>query len=164
MCIPLYISASYRVSNHTDKTKRAVIKGYTERARSYCDPAYLNKELENIVNVFQDNGYSKAEIKKAMKNRPNTEGETREEPGRVIVVMPHIHGFSQRYNKIARKHGFKVANKTEKRVKDLIGNAKTPLGNKISGLVYNIPCHFETNAYTGETDRMWESRDRGTQK
>lgn len=146
-------------SNHTDKTKRGVIKGYTERARSYCDPAYLNKELENIVNVFQDNGYSKAEIKKAMKNRPNTEGETREEPGRGIVVMPHIHGFSQRYNKIARKHGFKVANKTEKRVKDLIGNAKTPLGNKISGLVYNIPCYCETNAYTGETDRMWESRE-----
>ena len=55
-------------SNHTDKTKRGVIKGYTERARSYCDPAYLNNELENIVNVFQDNGYSKAEIKKAMKN------------------------------------------------------------------------------------------------
>ena len=121
-----------------------MIKGYTERARSYCDPAYLNNELENIVNVFQDNGYSKAEIKKAMKNRPNTEGETREEPGRVIVVMPHIHGFPQRYNKIARKHGFKVANKMEKRVKDLIGNAKTPLGNTISGLVYNISCYCET--------------------
>ena len=25
-------------SNHTDKTKRGVIKGYVERAKAYCDP------------------------------------------------------------------------------------------------------------------------------
>ena len=146
-------------SNHTDRTKRGVIKGYAERAKAYCDPKYLKKELDDIIDVFEDNGYTKEEIKKAMENRRNTEPDGEEDKERGIVVMPHIDGFSQKYNKIARKHGFKVANKTERRVRDLVGSAKTPLGNKISGVVYNIPCYCKKHAYTGETDRMWGSRE-----
>ena len=68
-----------------------------------------------------------------------------EDKERGIVVMPNIDGFSQKYNRIARRHGFKVANITERRVRDLVGSAKTPLGNKISGVVYNIPCYCKKN-------------------
>ena len=37
---------------------------------------------------------------------------------------------------------------------------RTPLGGKASKIVYNIPCGCEKHAYTGETDRMWESREK----
>ena len=37
--------------------------------------------------------------------------------------------------------------------------AKTPLGDKISGVVYNIPCYCVEHAYTDETDRMWGTRE-----
>ena len=54
--------------------------------------------------------------------------------------------------------GFQVANKTECRVKDLVSKAKTPLGDKNSAVVYNIPCKCEKFGYTGETERKWQTR------
>ena len=131
-----------------------VIKGYVERAKAYCDPGYLKDEMENIINVFEDNGYSRKEIQEAIKDRPNEEENAKEEAERGVVVIPNIQGFSQQYSKIARKHGFRMANKTERRVRDLTAKVKTPLGDKASGIVYNIPCKCQDHAYTGETDRM----------
>ena len=43
-------------------------------------------------------------------------------------------------------------------MKDLITNAKTPLGDKNTHCVYSIPCKCQKHAYNGETDRKWESR------
>ena len=144
-------------SNHRESTKRGIIKGYADRARTLCDPQYLQDELKNIEEVFEENGYSKKEIKDAMKCNQNPRTEE-EESIRRIVVMPNIPGFTTKFNQIARRHRFKVANKTDTRVKDLITNAKTPLGDKNSRLVYIIPCGCEENAYNGETDRKWGSR------
>ena len=72
--------------------------------------------------------------------------------------MPNIPYFTQQFNKIARQHGFQVANKTECRVKDLVRKAKTPLGDKNSSVVYNIPCKCEKFGYVGETERKWGTR------
>jgi hypothetical protein len=60
-----------------------------------------------------------------------------------IVVMENIPGVTSQFNKIARKHGFRVANKTENRVKDIMSSAKTPLGDKNMNIVYNIPCNCQ---------------------
>ena len=72
--------------------------------------------------------------------------------------MQNVSGLTPQFNKIARKHGFRVENKTENKVKDLISNAKTPLGDKNTNVVYNIPCKCKKYAYTGETDRKWRTR------
>ena len=149
-------------SNHKESVKKAVIKGYADRARALCDPEYLQSELNNIIEVFKDNGYSAKEVNEAIKEktdskrRDNTDNETE----RGIIVMPNIPNFTCQYNKIARKHGFRVANKTENRVRDLITNAKTPLGKKNTNVVYDIPCKCQKHGYTGETDRKWESREK----
>ena len=127
-------------SNHKDSIKRGIIKGYADRARALCDPEYLDKEMQNVIEVFEDNGYSKKEIKDAMKEKVRNEREDNEEQSRGIVVMENIPKFTDQFNKIARKHGFKVANKTNNKVKDLISNAKTPLGDKRTDVVYQIPC------------------------
>ena len=146
-------------SNHRESTKRGVIKGYADRARSYCDPAYLQKELSNIVEIFEDNGYSKNEVEEAMQEKQKPEKKEVEQL-RGIVVMQNIPGFTQKFNKIAKKHGFQVANNAENKVRDLISSAKTPLGGKNTNVVYRIPCNCRTHAYTGETDRKWESREK----
>ena len=151
-------------SNHKESIKKGVIKGYADRARALCDPEYLQDELKNIVNVFEDNGYSKKEIQEAMKEKTSTtreaDREKEEEAKRGIVTMPNIPNFSTQFNKIARQHGFRVANKTENRVRDLISNAKTSLGKKNTNVVYDIPCKCQKFGYTGETDRKWESREK----
>jgi len=74
--------------------------------------------------------------------------------------MENIPGFTPAFNKIARKHGFKVANKTQNRVKDLISNAKTPLEGKNTDVIYRIPCKCKKYSYTGETYRKWETREK----
>ena len=43
-------------------------------------------------------------------------------------------------------------------MKDLTAKAKTPLGDKNSNVVYNIPCGCHKYSYTGETHRKWETR------
>ena len=149
-------------SNHKESVKKAVIKGYADRARALCDPGYLQSELNNIIQVFEDNGYSTEEVKEAIKEK--TVGERRDntenEANRGIVVMPNIPNFTRQYNRIARKHGFRVVNKTENKIRDLLSNAKTPLGKKNTNVVYDIPCKCRKHGYTGETDRKWESREK----
>ena len=130
---------------------------YVERARALCDKQYLEKELENIRQVFEENGYSKKEVREAMHTTKKKTVEEKEIT-RGVVVMPNIPDFTPQFNKIAKKHGFQVANKTECRVKDLVSKAKTPLGDKNSAVVYNIPCKCEKFGYTGETERKWQTR------
>ena len=43
-------------------------------------------------------------------------------------------------------------------MKDLISNAKTPLGDQRTDVVYQIPCKCKKYSYTGETFRKWETR------
>ena len=100
-----------------------MIKGYADRARAYCDPPYLDNEMKNIVDVFEDNGFTRTEIEDAMKEKTRRTEEKEKEQTRGMVVMQNIPGFTEKFNRIARKHGFQVANNTDNRVKDLISNA-----------------------------------------
>ena len=147
-------------SNHRESTKRGVIKGYADRARSLCDADYLEAELRNIQDVFRDNGYSKEEVVNAMAEKESREVEENVDETRGIVVMPNIPRFTRKFNKIAREHKFRVANKAENKVRDLISSAKTPLGGKNTNVVYRIPCKCVKYAYTGETDRKWCTREK----
>ena len=61
-----YISI-YWVSSHKEITKKTIIKGYADRARALCDEQHLESEMNNIAEVFRENGYKEKEIKEAMK-------------------------------------------------------------------------------------------------
>ena len=88
-------------SNHKESIKKGVIKGYADRARALCDPEYLQSELDNIAQVFEDNGYSKEEVQEAMKEKTisRRQDDTDEETKRGIVVMPNIPNFSSQFKK-----------------------------------------------------------------
>ena len=143
-------------SNHKESTKRAIIKGYADRARALCDDQNLEAELENIVQVFRENGYEEKEIKDAMKQKERQEEE--KEDTRGVVTLPNIPGIMPQFTKVAKQHGFRVANNTDRRVRDLVSKAKTPLGDKKSCIVYNIPCKCGQYSYVGETDRKFATR------
>ena len=91
-----------------------------------CDPGYLEEELCNIKEVFKENGYTENEIENARKERrrtetteaESTESES-ERPQGGIVVIENIPNVTPQFNKIARELGFKVANKSGRKVKDL---------------------------------------------
>ena len=140
-------------SNHKESIKKGVIKGYGDRARALCDAQYLEDELKNVEQVFVENGYTRKEVRSAMKEKKSTSIETEEETTQGIVLMPNIPKFTSKFNKIAQKHNFKVANKTTNKVRDLTSKARTPLGDKSSQVLYNIPCRCAEHVYTRETDR-----------
>ena len=54
-------------SNHRERIKRGVIKGYSDRARMICEEQYLEEELRNVEEIFLENGYTRKEVRKAMK-------------------------------------------------------------------------------------------------
>ena len=89
-------------SNHRESIKKGVIKGYADRARALCDPEYLDAEMQNIQEVFQDNGYSREEITKAMTERERREESEEDKASRGVIVMPNIPGFTPQFNKIAK--------------------------------------------------------------
>ena len=89
-------------SNHTDSTKRGIIKGYSDRAKALCDPEYLEDELTNIKDVFKENGYTEKEIEEAMKDREQRAAEDdEEEESRGMVVMQNIPNITPQFKKIA---------------------------------------------------------------
>ena len=145
-------------SNHKESTKQGVIKGYGDRARALCDPQYLQAELTNIEEVFVENGFTKKEVQRALQPREVRAETEEDEQNRGLVMIPNVPELTKKFNNIAKKHNFKTANKTENKVRDLVSKAKTPLGDKNSNVVYDIPCKCEDHGYNGETFRMWRSR------
>ena len=128
-------------SNHKESIKRGVIRGFGDRSRALCDQQYLKEELKNVEEIFVENGYEQREVRKALRKKTTNNDETDEEPTtRGTVLMPNIPEFTSKFNSIARRHNFKVANKTTNNVRDLTSNAETPLGDKKSNIVYTIPC------------------------
>ena len=153
-------------SNHKESVKKGIIKGYGDRARALCDPQYLKTELTNIEEVFVENGFTKNEVRNAMRaKRPldeTTAVEEEEETCRGMVLMPNIPEFTTKFNNIARKHKFKTANKANNKMRDLITNAKTPLADKNSEVVYNIPCKCGENKWRNRSNV--EDSSEGTRK
>ena len=110
--------------------------------------------------VFVENGYGRKEVQNAMEEKERAGENEEEQTIRGIVLMPNIPKFTNKFNNIARRHKFQVANKTDNKVRDLTSKAKTPLGKKSTNVIYNIPCKCDKYAYNGETKRMWGSREK----
>ena len=74
--------------------KKCIIKGFSDRARSLCDPGYVEEELKNIENVFVANGYERETVKRYMKRKEEDTNESAEskdeECCRGMVVIPYL--------------------------------------------------------------------------
>ena len=91
-----------------------------------------------------------------MKEKEKAKEQEKEQRG--VITLPNIPGVMPQFTRVAKQHAFRVANNTDKKVRDLITNAKTPLKENNSCVVYNIPCKCGKYSYTGETDRKFETR------
>ena len=147
-------------SNHPEMMKRAIIKGFGDRARSLCDQTTIAAELQNLEDIFVENGYKKETIKEYLSERPPKTSEEREcnSLDRGTVTVPYLKGFSEIFKRVASKHGVKTAFKPGTKVKDLKSTARTPLGSKKANVIYSILCKCANNVYIGETYRMFETR------
>ncbi|KXJ05776.1 Circadian locomoter output cycles protein kaput [Exaiptasia diaphana] len=85
-------------SNHPPHIKRAVIKGFAERARHLCDDENkVEAELENVEEVFVANKYTQEEIKETIhQTKKDTQTKTKDttENQRETYVVPCMRGLS----------------------------------------------------------------------
>ena len=72
--------------------KRAIIKGFADRARALCDKKHLAEELHNIEDVFVANGYPRETVRRFMEQRPQQiDKREQEEPeSRGVVTIPYL--------------------------------------------------------------------------
>ena len=66
--------------------------------KALCDPEYLEDELDNIKEVFEENGYDRKEIERAMKEKDKTAEDEENEETRGMVVIQNIPNFTPQYS------------------------------------------------------------------
>ena len=146
-------------SNHPEMMKKAIIKGFGDRARSLCDINNVEKELENLEEIFVENGYTKETVRDYLSERqPKVVEDKDDKLDRGTVTIPYLKGFSEIFKRIVSKHGVKTAFRPGTKIKELKSTARTPLGEKKANVVYQIPCKCKDSVYIGETYRMFETR------
>ena len=147
-------------SNHPESMKRAIIKGFADRARALCDEKHLAEELHNIEDVFVANGYPRETVRRFMEQRPQQiDKREQEEPeSRGVVTIPYLKGLSEQFRRTANRHSFRVAFKPGRKIKDIKRTCQEPLGKREKCVVYKIPCACQNSVYVGETWRLFQTR------
>ena len=147
-------------SNHTDYIKRGIIKGFAERARALCDEEFLEKELENLEDVFVANGYGREEVRETLNakkvQREQTGEDERPPIGRMTV--PYVAGLSEEFKRLGKSKGFSVFFTPGSKLRSISKIHQKPLGNKRSHAVYQIDCSCQKARYNGETKRRFTTR------
>ena len=150
-------------SNPKGNIKKAVIKGYGNRARNLCDPQCVDKELNYVKHVFIENGHPENEVREALKGKtPKREDDEEEEStswrNRKHALHAHHPNVHQPVQLDSKATQIPSSQQSEHNDRDLTTKVKTPLGDKNSNVVYNIPCKCDRYTYTGETCRKWSTR------
>ena len=134
-------------SSHPESMKRAIIKGFGDRARALCDNDYLEKELCNIEDVFVANGYPRERVRRYMEETyQRNDRDQEKEESRGTVTIPYL----KRIKRIASRHSFRVAFKPGRKLKEIKSTCQEPLGERQKHVVYRIPCDRQHSVYVSD--------------
>ena len=108
-------------SNHPESMKRAIIKGFADKARALCDENHLGEELHSIEDVFVANEYPRETVRRFMEQRPQQvdKREQEEQERRGVVIIRYLKGLSEQFRRTANRHSFRVAFKPGRNVKEI---------------------------------------------
>ena len=159
-------------SCHDPKVLRGIFKGFLNRAIRICSKKYLDKEIDFLKNIFEENGYKEEELQKMIaevksKQMRDTNAGTMEETGqatndtanRETITLPWIPGISPRLKKAYRKAGYKVAFRSGQSIGSILttrNKSKLPPNSRPG--VYEVPCSCKIPAYRGETKKRVSTR------
>ena len=140
--------------------KRAIIKGFADRARALCDEKHLAEELHNIEDVFVANGYPRETVRRFMEQGPQRidKREQEEQESRGAVAIPYLKGLSEQSRRTANRHSFRVAFKPGRKIKEIKRTCQEPLGEKQKCVVYKIPCTCQNTVYVERHGAFFQTR------
>ncbi|XP_054709465.1 uncharacterized protein LOC129219166 [Uloborus diversus] len=135
----------YRKPIHTDRYLHKI-----------CEPTAIEKELSHLTNVFQANGFSKQEIKRAF--HPKVERQPpEEEPAKSTAYLPYVEDVTERIERLLSEHHIKTVFKaypSHQRLSTISERCERPLS---AAGVYKILCSCGS-AYIGTTKRSVNTR------
>ncbi|XP_054715271.1 uncharacterized protein LOC129224748 [Uloborus diversus] len=139
----------HKDSNHHPRQKRGVMKTLFVRANRICEPTAIEHEISHLTNVFQANGFSKQEIKRAfhpkIKKQP-----LKGDPIKFTAYLPYVEDVTDRIERLLRRHNIKTVYKPTHRTSDLLRSVKDgrdPLSAAGKAAVHTDGCTY----------RCWES-------
>ena len=155
-------------SSHDPRILQGVFKGFVHRAYRICSENYIEKELEFLISVFEENGYQKNELKKIIEdvrrrsNERREMQENREDDSLPTVALPYIPGISVKLRKAFRKAGYKTAFKSGANLQTILSSKnKASLPRNSQPGTYSMQCKcFVVPPYIGETKIQIRNRSK----
>ena len=144
-------------SNHHPCQKRGIIKTLTERARVICQPEHLGEEIKHLEEAFLKNGYSRKEIRRAIKPSKGRKVPAIKEKSTTKAFLQYIPKVTDRIGKLLEKHDIKTIYMPTRKIEESLRSAKDSRDPKTSSGVYRIPCSCG-EVYIGTTKRSINTR------
>ena len=146
-------------SCHDPKVLKGVFKGFIDRAFNICSQQHVEQELEFLVNVFAENGYSKLMLMDIVKrfraergnNQASGEQTVNDSDQQKVVKLPWIPELSLKLKRAFKKAGVKAVFKSSSNLNTILTapNKNKLAKNSLPG-VYEVQCGCGTT-YVGET-------------
>ena len=105
----------------------------------------------NLMKTFIGNGYPRAFVRSALKQRTPREPDDNETERPPMAYLPYVAGISERIRKVCRDFNIRTVFKSRPTLRSLLTKVKDPLPTtKQSNVVYDVPCTCG-KVYIGET-------------
>ena len=141
------------------KIIKGVFKGFLSRAYKTCSEKYLEAEINFLIDIFVENGYTRDSLKTIVGhyqpyNRIQHNSDTKK-----IVSLPWIPGLSYKLKRSFKKVGLKTVFKSHKNLSNILcSRNKSKLSKLDKPGVYHIDCECE-DKYVGETGCLVSTRE-----
>jgi hypothetical protein len=93
-------------SEHHLAQKWAILTTLIWHARTLCDPDSLRKEIQHLRDIFQRNGYSKSQIRRALHPKQKPEPKNNKPAG--IALLPYQQAVSNKISRLLTKYNIKM--------------------------------------------------------
>jgi hypothetical protein len=149
--INLYLQQN---SHHHPANKQSVLASLIHRAKTLCDQDSLTQELELLTIVFNENGYSHQQIRRAMEPATRT-AKTNDKPTSTAYI-PYTPTTYGRLSRMLAKHDIKIVALPPRKIFSYLPLVKDALGLRIPDIC-SIPCECG-RVYIGQSGRSIQLR------
>lgn len=119
-------------------------------------------ELDNIIHIAIENGYSKHIIENILRKRERKElmGDNQKKPNNTIkwCTLPYIGEATEKVGRILQKNNYRIAYKSNYTLKSFLPSVKDPVNIGDSSGVYRLICGECGASYVGQTSRKLRIR------
>ena len=151
-------------SSHDEKVKYGVFKGFVHRAMTICSEKYVKDELELLVKMFVENGYSEKPLRNIIKNYKFSNNTRDPSNRKKIVSLPYVSTISKKLTTVFKKAGFTTVFKSGRNLSSILTSRnKDQLPKNSYPGVYRAPCYCKRR-YVGHTGKQTRTREKEHEK